>query len=60
MSVSFKLIFVFGVCLSYIIDESKRRSEFMETSNAISETLAYNPVSMILVIYSFGVIIEYW
>ncbi|CAD8158738.1 unnamed protein product [Paramecium octaurelia] len=54
MSVSFKLIFVFGVCLSYIVDESKKRSATMETSDAISETLAYNPVSIILVIYSFG------
>ncbi|CAD8052290.1 unnamed protein product [Paramecium sonneborni] len=54
MSVSFKLIFVFGTCLSYIVDESKKRSEFMDTSDAISETLAQNPVSIILVIYSFG------
>ncbi|CAD8134234.1 unnamed protein product [Paramecium pentaurelia] len=54
MSVSFKLIFVFGVCLSYIVDESKKRSVSMETSDAISETLANNPISIILVIYSFG------
>ncbi|CAD8048384.1 unnamed protein product [Paramecium sonneborni] len=54
MSVSFMLIFVFGTCLSYIIDESKKRSIYMDTSDAVSQTLAQNPVSIILVIYSFG------
>lgn len=28
----------------------------MDTSDAVSETIANNPVSIILVIYSFGVI----
>lgn len=56
MSVSFMLIFVFGTCISYIVDESNKRSEFMDTSDAVSETIANNPVSIILVIYSFGVI----
>lgn len=55
MSVSFMLIFVFGTCISYIVEESKKRAEYMDTSDAISETIAQNPVSIILVIYSFGV-----
>ncbi|CAD8136518.1 unnamed protein product [Paramecium pentaurelia] len=54
MSVSFMLIFVFGTCVSYIVEESKKRAEYMDTSDAISETITQNPVSIILVIYSFG------
>ncbi|CAD8053737.1 unnamed protein product [Paramecium primaurelia] len=58
LSFSFKPIFVFGVCLSYIVDESKKRSVSKETQDAISETLANYPISIILVIYSFGVILK--
>lgn len=35
MSVSVKLVYVFGVCLSYIVEESKKRAHYMNTSDAI-------------------------